>query len=219
MGLGRVARPARGVGVGHDGASVRRGVGAFGSVAGPFRRVDGPAPCDRRPRPCRPRAWAGSAACGASIGWPRCVTRRRGGSPRASPAVAKHYGVSVAICPPRHGNRKGVVEKANHTAAQRWWRTLPDDVTVEEAQASLDRLCVEPSSTSRVTRHRRSNVRPSRTTPTRTVAAGSVDTVPGHDHRRAARHREGAGVGYRGNFYSVPPELLHSTGHRHRPPR
>jgi hypothetical protein len=31
-------------------------------------------------------------------------------------AVAKHCGISVAICPPRHGNRKGVVEKANHTA-------------------------------------------------------------------------------------------------------
>jgi len=58
-------------------------------------------------------------------------------------AVAKHYGVSVAICPPRHGNRKGVVEKANHTAAQRWRRTLGDDVTVEAAQASLDRLCAE----------------------------------------------------------------------------
>ena len=58
-------------------------------------------------------------------------------------AVAKHYGVSVAICPPRHGNRKGVVEKANHTAAQRWWRTLGDDVTVEAAQASLDRFCVD----------------------------------------------------------------------------
>ena len=53
-------------------------------------------------------------------------------------AVAKHYAVSVAICPPRHGNRKGVVEKANHSAAQRWWRTLPDDITHEEAQASLD---------------------------------------------------------------------------------
>ncbi|MCV7030033.1 DDE-type integrase/transposase/recombinase, partial [Mycobacterium sherrisii] len=38
--------------------------------------------------------------------------------------VAKHYGVSVAICPARRGNRKGVVEKVNHTAAQRWWRTL-----------------------------------------------------------------------------------------------
>src|SRR4051812_8354776 len=53
-------------------------------------------------------------------------------------AVAKHYGVAVAICPARRGNRKGVVEKANHVAAQRWWRTLADDVTVEQAQASLD---------------------------------------------------------------------------------
>src|SRR4051812_27040473 len=53
-------------------------------------------------------------------------------------AVAKHYAVSVAICPARRGNRKGVVEKANHVAAQRWWRTLADDVTVEQAQASLD---------------------------------------------------------------------------------
>ncbi len=28
--------------------------------------------------------------------------------------VAKYYGVDVAICPARHGNRKGVVEKGNH---------------------------------------------------------------------------------------------------------
>lgn len=55
--------------------------------------------------------------------------------------VAKHYGVSVAICPPRRGNRKGVVEKANHTAAQRWWRTVADDATIADAQASLDRFC------------------------------------------------------------------------------
>jgi len=41
-------------------------------------------------------------------------------------AVAKHYAVHVALCPPRHGNRKGTVEKANDTAAQRWWRTVPD---------------------------------------------------------------------------------------------
>ncbi|MFE2093030.1 hypothetical protein [Streptomyces sp. NPDC059460] len=33
--------------------------------------------------------------------------------------VAKFYGVQVAICPPRRGNRKGVVEKANHSAVQR----------------------------------------------------------------------------------------------------
>jgi hypothetical protein len=56
-------------------------------------------------------------------------------------AVAKHYGVQVKPCPPRRGNRKGVVEKANHTAAQRWWRTLPDDITVAAAQARLDEFC------------------------------------------------------------------------------
>ena len=46
----------------------------------------------------------------------------------------------MTICPPRRGNRKGVVEKANHSAAQRWWRTLADDVTVGPAQAGLDAL-------------------------------------------------------------------------------
>ena len=56
-------------------------------------------------------------------------------------AVAKHYGVQVKPCPPRRGNRKGVVEKANHSAAQRWWRNLPDDVTVADAQARLDQFC------------------------------------------------------------------------------
>jgi Domain of unknown function (DUF6924) len=30
--------------------------------------------------------------------------------------------------------------KVNHTAAQCWWRTLADDVTVEQAQASVDRF-------------------------------------------------------------------------------
>jgi hypothetical protein len=44
--------------------------------------------------------------------------------------VAKPYEVTVSICPPCSGHRKGVVEKINHTAAQRrfpsgadsgWW--------------------------------------------------------------------------------------------------
>ena len=77
--------------------------------------------------------------------------------------VAKHYGVSVAICPPRRGNRKGVVEKANDTAAQRWWRTLPDDITIVDAQASLDRFCavsVTPAGGSST-----ANARPSPPTP------------------------------------------------------
>ena len=73
--------------------------------------------------------------------------------------VAKHYSVAVAVCPPRSGNRKGVVEKANLTAAQRWWRTLPDDVTAEQAQADLDRFAVRRGDTRvRVTAEGRSTV-------------------------------------------------------------
>lgn len=34
--------------------------------------------------------------------------------------VAKHYGVTVVPCPPRRGNRKGVVEKQIHYLTQRW---------------------------------------------------------------------------------------------------
>lgn len=53
--------------------------------------------------------------------------------------LAKYYEVGADICPSRHGNRKGVVEKANHSAAQRWWRTLPDDATWAAAQAGVTR--------------------------------------------------------------------------------
>ncbi|GAA4402225.1 hypothetical protein GCM10023147_42550 [Tsukamurella soli] len=56
-------------------------------------------------------------------------------------SVAKYYGVSVKICPPRAGHRKGVVEGENRSIAQRWWRTLPDELTPEQAQASLDEHC------------------------------------------------------------------------------
>jgi transposase len=56
-------------------------------------------------------------------------------------AVAKHYGVTAVVCPPRRGQRKGSVEKANDVAAQRWWRTLADDLSPEQAQASLDHWC------------------------------------------------------------------------------
>jgi len=55
--------------------------------------------------------------------------------------VAKHYGVTVTPCPPRRGNRKGVVEKQIHFLTQRWWRTLQAG-SLAEAQASLDGFCV-----------------------------------------------------------------------------
>ena len=97
--------------------------------------------------------------------------------------VAKHYGVSVAVCPPRRGNRKGLVEKANHTAAQRWWRTLPDDMSVTEAQASCDTFCRTRSDVRmRRTKEGRANVA--------TVAAReplSAPTATGSSTRPRAR--------------------------------
>ncbi len=61
---------------------------------------------------------------------------------RSFAPVAKHYGVGVDPCPPRHGNRKGVVEKAIHYLTQRWWRTARVS-SPAEAQAGADRFCVE----------------------------------------------------------------------------
>lgn len=67
---------------------------------------------------------------------------------RSRSLVEIHLSVISEALPPRlpsararRGNRKGVAEKANHTAAQAWWRTLLDDVTIEQARASLDRFC------------------------------------------------------------------------------
>ncbi len=123
--------------------------------------------------------------------------------------VAKHYGVSVAICPSRHGNRKGVVEKANHMAAQRWWRTLPDDVTVEQAQASLDRFCAERAD------QRVRVIGDARATVAAHAAAERLRPVvmapfPATMHVERAVSAQ-ALVAYRGNRYSVPPELAHHT--------
>ena len=124
-------------------------------------------------------------------------------------AVAKHYGVSVAICPLRHGNRKGVVEKANDVAAQRWWRTLPDDVTVEEAQASLDRFCAERADARmRVIGETRASVavHAERERLRRMPHVAFPATL--RVERQASAQ---ALVSFRGNRYSVPPELAHAS--------
>jgi transposase len=119
--------------------------------------------------------------------------------------VAKHYGVAVAICPPRRGNRKGVVEKVNHTAAQRWWRTLADEVTVEAAQASVDRFArVRGDTRIRSTADGRSSVAVVATAePLAPVPAVPYPVIIS-ETRTASRQ---ALVSYRGNRYSVPPEL------------
>jgi hypothetical protein len=119
--------------------------------------------------------------------------------------VAKHYGVSVAICPARRGNRKGVVEKVNHTAAQRWWRTLADECTVEQAQASVDRFAsVRGDTRIRATADGRSSVATIAATEPLAPPPTLAYPVIVSEHRRASRQ---ALVPYRGNRYSVPPEL------------
>ena len=123
--------------------------------------------------------------------------------------VAKHYGVQVAICPPRRGNRKGVVEKANHTAAQRWWRTVADDATIADAQAALDRFSAT-----------RSDARPKVIDGVRATVAEHAANEPLRPAPPAAYPAQlrverkvsaQALVAFRGNHYSVPPELAHAT--------
>ena len=125
-------------------------------------------------------------------------------------AVATHYGVQIWICPPRSGNRKGIVEKAVHVAAQRWWRTLPDDLSVEAAQARLDTWCTTRGDT----RKRRDSHGWS------TVAAmaaaeplaGLAAVAPYPAVIEVTRTVSGqALVAYAGNRYSVPPELSGAT--------
>lgn len=119
-------------------------------------------------------------------------------------AVAKHYGVAVRPCPPRRGNRKGVVEKANHVAVQRFWRTLADDVTVEAAQAGLDSWCA---------RHGDARVRSTpkgKTTVGALAAAEPLRAAPAPfpaTLRVARTVSAQALVSFRGNRYSVPPVL------------
>lgn len=125
-------------------------------------------------------------------------------------AVAKHYGVRAVTCPPRRGNRKGVVEKANHTAAQRWWRTLPDHLTPSQAQASLDRWC-QIRGDARIRRggpDGKANI-------LTMVAAERLAPLPAapfpatlSDTRTVTAQ---ALVSWRGNHYSVPPELARTT--------
>lgn len=123
-------------------------------------------------------------------------------------AVAKHYGVQVAICPPRRGNRKGVVEKANDTAAQRWWRTLPDDITIEDAQASLDAFCVRVSDT------RRRVIDDQRATVAAHAAGERLMLPPAPFPATLTVERvvsAQALVAFRGNRYSTPPELADAS--------
>jgi transposase len=115
--------------------------------------------------------------------------------------VAVHYQVGISVCPSRHAWRKGAVEKSAHTIAQRWWRTLSDDVTVAAAQAGLDRLCVKLDGRRRVRDGARTTVgaladaEPLRAMPAPFPAMLAVERTVSNQ----------ALVPFRGNRYSIPP--------------
>src|SRR5699024_257732 len=119
-------------------------------------------------------------------------------------AFAKHHGVTAVVCRPRSGNRKGVVEKNNHTAAQRWWRTLPDELTLEQAQASLNAFAAGQDD-------RRREGALGTTTAAAMFQAERLRPLPAvvfpvivTEERTVTRQ---ALIDWRGNRYSVPPEL------------
>jgi transposase len=115
--------------------------------------------------------------------------------------VAVHYQVGISICPSRHAWRKGAVEKSAHTIAQRWWRTLPEEVTVAQAQAGLDRFCIKLDARKRVRDEQRTSVgeladaEPLRAMPAPFPAMIEVQRGVGNQ----------ALIGFRGNIYSIPP--------------
>jgi transposase len=122
--------------------------------------------------------------------------------------LAKYYGVGVDVCPPRHGNRKGVVEKANHSAAQRWWRTLPDDTAWAAAQQGVDALAARMDGRRRVRGGQRVSVGELATA----EPLAPAPAMPFPAGLTAARTvTPQALVAFRGNSYSVPPGLGGAT--------
>ncbi|HEX9499151.1 MAG TPA: helix-turn-helix domain-containing protein [Mycobacterium sp.] len=115
--------------------------------------------------------------------------------------IARHYAVGIDVCPAYHAWRKGAVEKAAGVIAQRWWRTLGDEVTQDQAQAGLDRVCVRLDG--------RKRVRGELTTTVGALAdAEGLRPVPPPyaavlEVSRTVSNQ--ARIAFRGNVYSVPP--------------
>lgn len=130
--------------------------------------------------------------------------------------VAKHYGAIVASCPPRRGNRKGVVENAVRFACGRWWRTMTA-TDQAAAQVSFDHFCTTIAD---------ARLRPpgrlidppddGQRVPWPTVAE-LADTEPlltlplvpyPAQIEMSAKVAANATIAFRGNRYGVPPGLM-----------
>ena len=88
------------------------------------------------------RRFSGTARCWRTDRMATIVAPGSGRLRAEAAELAKHYGVTVLVCPPRRAQRKGVVEAAIRYLQRSWWRSA-DAPTPATAQASLDRWCVE----------------------------------------------------------------------------
>ena len=118
--------------------------------------------------------------------------------------VARHYGAIVRPCPPRRGNRKGVVEAAVRYLCGRWWRTLTA-TTIEEAQASLDRFCATAGDA-----RERGSASVGALADAEPLLALPPAPYPA-TLELARTVRPDATVAFRGNAYSVPHGLAGAT--------
>jgi hypothetical protein len=118
--------------------------------------------------------------------------------------VAKHYGVSVEICPPRRPQRKGVVESGIGYLARSWWRSAPVS-TPAQAQADLDRFCASVADA-----RRRKGGTVGSLADAEPLLALPASPFPAELAVQRIVDAQ-ALVAFEGNRYSTPPELLGQT--------
>jgi transposase len=129
------------------------------------------------------------------------------GSNRLRPeaaAMAKHYGVQVAVCPANRPQRKGVVEKAIGYVTQSWWRSAPV-ASPAQAQADLDRWCLAVSD-----RRRRGQSTVGELAAAERLLSLPELPFPAEHHAERVVARD-ALVSFDGNRYSVPPTYVEQT--------
>lgn len=138
-------------------------------------------------------------------GWrtDRMATFVHPGSDRLRPEaaeLAKHYGVTVAICPAERPQRKGAVERGIDYLTRSWWISAPVK-TSAQAQADLDRF-----TTSVADARRRDGATVGALASKEPLLALPAAPFPAllEVERKVDRH---ALVAFEGNRYSVGPEL------------
>ena len=150
------------------------------------------------------RRFGGTARCWRTDRMATIVAPGSGRLRAEAAELAKHYGATVAICPPRRAQRKGVVEAAIRYLQRSWWRTAAV-ATPTEAQASLDRWSGEVAD-----QRRRDGL-----TVAARAAAEPLLPLPPTPYPAELRVERivssSALVAFEGSRYSVPPNLAGQT--------